>query len=81
MTRETTLQVCGQTFTLSGPKHSQTLLGADRRVVGSLEIESTGWTVRQSVGRLRFDKAFGEPEQVFLFWLAIYRDLGSGDGG
>src|SRR5215475_14234519 len=80
MTRETTLEVRGQTFLLSGPKCSLRLLGADRRAVGALEIESVGWTVRQSLGRLRFDKAFGEPEQVFLFWLALYRDLVRAEG-
>ena len=80
MTRETTLEVRGQTFVLSGPKGSLTLVGADRRAVGALEIERVGWTVRQSLGRLRFDQAFGEPEQVFLLWLALYRDLVRAEG-
>ena len=47
---------------LSGPKRSLILLGADQRAFGSLEIERTGFTIRQSLGRLRFDKAFSEPE-------------------
>ena len=80
MTRETTLEVRGQTFVLCGPKRSLRLVGGDRRCVGSLEIESMGWTVRQSLGRLRFEQAFGEPEQVFLFWLALYRDLVRSEG-
>jgi hypothetical protein len=80
MTRETTLEVRGQTFVLSGTGHSLSLLDAGRRTLGSLEIERIGWTVRQSLGRLRFDKAFGEPEQVFLFWLALYRDLVRAEG-
>jgi hypothetical protein len=80
MTRETALEVRGQTFVLSGTGHRLSLLDAGRRSVGSLEIERMGWTVRQSLGRLRFDKAFSEPEQVFLFWLALYRDLVRAEG-
>jgi hypothetical protein len=77
-TRETTLHVGGEAFTLSGPKTSLTLVSADQGAVGSLEIERVGWTVRQSHGRLRFAAPFGEPEQVFVFWLCLYGDLNSG---
>jgi hypothetical protein len=81
MIRETTMHLAAVAFTLSGGSGSFTLVGADGHTTGSLRIEREGWTVRQSHGRLNFDKQFGEAVQVFLFWLALYRDLDRGDGG
>jgi hypothetical protein len=78
-TRETTLYVRGEAFSLSGPKEHAILFSEQKGTIGSLEIEREGWTVRQSHGRLRFDPTIGEPEQVLLFWVSLYRDLNSGD--
>src|SRR5262249_25100781 len=48
LTRETTLEVRGQTFVLSGPSRDRlSLLDASGRSLGPLEIARMGWAVRQ----------------------------------
>jgi hypothetical protein len=82
MTRETTMRVAGKAFTLSGGRDQLTLLSADTLAAGSLQLERSGWTVRQSHGYLHFDDStVGEAAQVFLFWISIHQDLKTRDAG
>jgi hypothetical protein len=82
MTRETTVRVAGKAFTLSGGREQLSLLSADNLAAGSLQIERSGWTVRQSHGHLHFDGGtVGEAAQVFLSWISIHQDLKNSDAG
>jgi hypothetical protein len=82
MTRETTMRVAGKAFTLSGTREQLALLSADDLAAGSLQIERSGWTIRQSHGYLHFDDSgIGEAAQVFLFWISIHQDLKPSDAG
>jgi hypothetical protein len=76
------MRVAGKAFTLSGGREQLTLLSADNLATGSLQIERSGWTVRQSHGYLRFDDGgISESAQVFVFWISIHQDLNTSDAG
>jgi hypothetical protein len=81
-TRQTTLRVAGKAFTLSGGREQLALLSPDNLAAGSLQIERSGWTVRQSRGYLHFDDSgISEAAQVFVFWISIHQDLNPSDAG
>jgi hypothetical protein len=60
MTRETTMRVAGKACTLSGGREQLTLLSADNRAAGWLQIELSGWTVaRLSALRRQLNRRVG----------------------